>query len=205
MRQQLGIFQQVAHRRFTAAGPWLVILLLVSCGVEPDTVGEGKDHLVPEPSVNSPRMDHVCGASVARNEFCPTDFVRLAAAPMSADGKELWILGYLVVDGGEVALFASEHAYKNMEYGRSIRIEGSRSDLASLISHSGYQWVRIAGKFRANSFQDPKNDRLGTIVPPVEARHARPRADEREGIDDILVGSEYLQSEDGGGEKSGSE
>lgn len=188
---------------FSAAGMlWLSIFLLASCNMEQDKPEVGVDRSASEARVDASKTNHVCGASLARRDFCPTDFVRLASSPASANEKQLWIIGYLAVDGGQVALFSSERAYMNMEYGRSIRVEGSRSDLSSLVSQFGYQMVRLAGEFHANSFEDPKNDRLGVLLPPVEARRAQTRMGPREGVDDIRVGSEYEQPEEASSGKS---
>ncbi|MEN5118214.1 hypothetical protein ABE488_12920 [Luteimonas sp. TWI662] len=129
---------------------------------------------------------HVCGLSRERAEFCPTDFIRLASYPLAADGKEIWIIGYLAVDGGQVALFASEEDYLDMQYGRSIRVLGTREQLEGILSEFGYKKVRLRGRFRANSFDSIKNDRLGDLLSPVTGRVVSPRSG-MEGIQDIRV------------------
>jgi hypothetical protein len=129
---------------------------------------------------------HVCGISPERMEFCPTDFTRLATYPIAADGKEVWILGYLAIDGGHVVLFATEEDYLDMQYGKSIRVLGSREQLEEIFTELGYRKVRLKGKFRANSFDDPRNDRLGELLSPVIGQPVFARSD-MEGVRDIRV------------------
>lgn len=137
-------------------------------------------------AIDASRNGHVCGQSQDRKRFCPTDFTRLAAAPAAADGKEIWILGYLGIDGGQVALFASEEDFLNMEYGRSIGVQGTRVQLESLFNDFGYKKTRLKGMFRANSYDDPRNDRLGELFPPVTGRLVEQR-NSLEGAQDIKV------------------
>src|SRR5690554_3839988 len=145
---------------------WLVIIsmlapVLVACERESEVIASSGDVGIVAKSDNPPSWrGHVCGLSSERVEFCPTDFTRLAAHPLAANGKEIWIVGYLAVDGGQVALFATEEDYMDMQYGRSVRVLGSREQLEEIFSEFGYKKVRLRGEFRANTFNDPRNDRL---------------------------------------------
>lgn len=161
-----------------------LMLSLASCTI--DSAEDGGSAEVRQSS-GFPVRDHICGASPPRRDYCPTDFVRLAVDPTAAGQKEIWILGYLVVDDGEVVLYANEDAYRNMEYGRSIRVEGPQEELSELISDFGYRSVRLGGTFYANSYSDPRDDRLGHIVSPVKAKEAQVRLGEREGAGDIAI------------------
>lgn len=173
------------------AGLAIILMLapvLVACDQESkDAVLSGADVGTDAKADNQRnRSGHVCGLSSERMEFCPTDFIRLAAYPSAADGKEVWILGYLAVDGGQVALFATEDDYLDMQYGRSVRVLGSREQLEEVVAEFGYKKVRLRGKFRANSYDDPKNDRLGDLLSPVAGKLVLPRS-EMEGVQDIRV------------------
>lgn len=134
---------------------------------------------------------HICGTQKRAN-FCPTDFTRLAVLPSAADGKEIWILGYLAIDGGQVALFATEDDYLEMQYGRSIRVQGGREQLVDLFTRFGYKKVRLRGKFRSNSFDDSNNDRLGEILPPISGKLVVRRGVTEE-AKDIGVDLDFLQ------------
>lgn len=136
---------------------------------------------------------HVCGLSMARDQYCPTDFVRLASSPLAADGKELWILGYLAVDDGQVALFASEQDYLYMQHGRSVRLRGTRDQLVHIFSKYGNRMVRLGG-VRANDYNMEENDRLGDLLWPITIKAALPR-EYVGGVDDIRVDLDDLQEE----------
>lgn len=167
----------------------IIAITLSSCMTEHDDDVEhsrAKDNVIDVAVSHGSRDGHVCGQSQDRKKFCPTDFTRLAAAPFAAEGKEIWILGYLGIDGGQVALFASEEDFLNMEYGRSIQVQGTRAQLESLINEFGYKKTRLKGIFRANSYDDPGNDRLGELLPPVTGRLVEQR-NSLEGVQDIKV------------------
>lgn len=159
-------------------------VLLASC-----TTNSGDSNSGPKasPSLDTLVRKHICGISPPRRDYCPTDFTRLAVDPAAASQKEMWILGYLAVDDGAVVLYENESAYRYMEYGKSIRIEGAREDLSELASSFGYRVVRIGGTFHANSYTDPRDDRLGRLVGPLRVREAQVRLGEREGPTDIAL------------------
>lgn len=136
-------------------------------------------------------VGHVCGLSMERAKYCPTDFVRLGSSPRAADGKEVWILGYLAIDNRQLVLFATEEDYLDMQYGRSIRLRGTREQLARIFSEFGNKKVRLGGVFRANHYDDPGNDRLGDLMWPISGSVASPRED-LGGIDDIGVDIEDI-------------
>lgn len=73
-----------------------------------------------------------------------------------------------------------------MQYGRSVRVLGSREQLEELFAEFGYKKVRLRGKFRANTYDDPRNDRLGDLSSPVTGKLVLPRS-EMEGVQDIRV------------------
>jgi len=166
----------------------IISFALAECGQTIESGEPSRDYaeLSADAGDQSIRARHICGASSERMDFCPTDFIRLAVDPLAADGKEVWIIGYLAVDGGQVVLFASEEDFLDMQHGRSIRLVGSREQLEGVVSEFGYKKVRLGGKFRANDYADPKNDRLGDLLPPVTGRIVLPRS-EKEGVQDIRV------------------
>ena len=127
----------------------LLALTLASCGDRERQFAEKAISPTAEKAMFLTEYAHVCGSSLRRQDFCPTDFERLAVSPISADGKKVWILGYLAIDNGQVVIFATEEDFLDLQYGRSISVHGTREQLVKLFSEFGYKKVRISGQFRA--------------------------------------------------------
>jgi hypothetical protein len=136
--------------------------------------------------------DSVCTLERRKN-WCETDFLRLSTNPYSAKGKHLRITGFLAVDNGIVALFASEEDYKSMERGRSIEVRGSREELVKLFSEFGYKKVRLEGTFGID-LHTRRGGWLGVLLPPHAGTEVHPR-EAREGVEDIAVDVGFIEAD----------
>lgn len=120
--------------------------------------------------------DTVCSLASRSIDFCQTDFVRLASNTKGADGKNIWIVGFLAVDSRQLVLYANRDAFELVENGQSILIRSNYSNLVQLRSEYGNQEVRIRGTFRAAQRNSPDSSRLGTLQGKLFVKRAERRS-----------------------------
>ena len=133
------------------------------------------------------------GCSLRKGDiyWCHLDFVRLATMARLFNGETIYLTGYLVVDSGSLALYASEEDFRYKQLWRSVRIRGDIEELNAVAAGHLYQYVRLEGTFNSKDRIDLEAGRLGTLLPPFAVRLAEVEND-RPSIDDIRLDSRDL-------------
>jgi hypothetical protein len=161
--------------------------------VKQNDLGFGAKTAQTRMQISAPVLKEVDVCTKRRNgsDWCRLDFTRLAVHGDAVKGKRIFVLGFLVVDGGDVSLYANAEDYSRMERGRSLEIRSSRNELERLVSSQGYKYVRIEGTFNKDA-ETIKAGRLGVLEPPFTVRPVLPRLG-KEDASDIAVNLRYLE------------
>lgn len=127
----------------------------------------------------------LCARRIRSQPVCNVDFPRLAAFYPYVDQLEVSITGYLVVDNGMLALYATELDYRNQVRGRSIELRiGSKEDLR-LFPKLLYRYVNVSGVYSWDFRSNNVRGRLGLMRGPFAAYMIDTRRVDQ-GIDEIL-------------------
>ncbi len=137
----------------------------------------------------------LCAKVSPRQSVCFTDFTRLGAFYPFLENIEISITGYLVVDGGLLALYASEQDYQSYVRSRSVEIrvydEAERDQFSGML----YRNVNIRAVYSKDFESNNKRGRLGFLRAPFSIYKVDPRL-ERADIDSVLIYVEPCVEED---------
>lgn len=129
--------------------------------------------------------DILCARRIRSQPVCNVDFARLAAFYPYIGDLRMSITGYLVVDNGMLALYATELDYRNQVRGRSIELRiGGEEDLR-LFEHLLYRYVNVDGVYSRDFRSNNVRGRLGLMRNPFRAYVIDPRHVDQ-GIDEVL-------------------
>lgn len=142
-------------------------------------------------------FEAMCANRTLGKNWCALDFTRLAAHPMTIQGKKLFVLGYVAIDRGNLVLYATESDYALGENGRSLQVMGRRAELEELFAEYGNRYVRIEGTFDSTLSSVQHAGRIGALHPPFHTAPWEART-QREGIDNLAVHISYLSPEKAG-------
>lgn len=170
------------------------LLGLTACHAQSDAISlhasEPRERLSYTPPSNVGERLTLLGCSLRREGkyWCNIDFVRLANNSKDLDGQDVLITGFLAIERGDLAVYATEQDYDYKQLWRSVRIRGSSEQLKSVAAENLYRYVRIEGKYIASDVLDLRSGRLGSLVQPVSVARALPLpVTERPTIDEILI------------------
>lgn len=183
----------------------LITLLLagIGCGAAIDSADNDNSdknspptkHLHAE-GESSDRAVHVlCARRIRTQPTCNVDFARLAAVYPLISSLRMSITGYLAVDNGVLALFATEQDYRNYVVSRSIQIRIHSKEEAQPFTNMMYTYVNIDGVYSKDFQSNNIQGRLGYMHSPVRVY----KVDQRRvdlGIDEILLSAEAKEPEE---------
>lgn len=138
-------------------------LLCVGLLITKQSVAEQSSHVDARIFTAEDRFNAECSFAAYHRSTCPVWFARLAAQPEKYHGRVVNIVGFLAVDFGELAIYASESDYEHRIDGASIRVKVSEPEAAKFIQQKLYSSVRVIGYFDATEFTKER-PRLGLIT-----------------------------------------
>lgn len=135
------------------------------------------------------RLELECSSAIRFYKVCRTSFYRVAAKPEAYHGRVISIVGFLVIDNGELTMYASMDDYDYMASGASITLLVPNEEITALVRNKLYGYVMAFGHFDASSL-NPDRPRLGAMT-LVGGLHTMDRRTIRE--QEVYIRSDELE------------
>ncbi len=102
-----------------------------------------------------------CNTVVEKAMVCDISMSKLTAHPEYFNGRLVQIFGYLAIDNGQLVLYTNKLYFQYQVQTESVLLDISYKQKKFISSKWFHQYIRIVGKFSADSQND---ERIGALV-----------------------------------------